>query len=78
MTHAFSNIEDRTDGSGVDSEFYIVTGSIGPHFEPQTYNSYTKAWQEARKICLHGQKHNIFPAFKPCIEGRSEHIKGCK
>lgn len=66
------NIEDRTDLSGDDYPYYIVTGSIRPHFEPEYFESHTKAWQHARKICLYGLKHGIYPAFKPCIEGRNE------
>lgn len=74
--HGFEHIEDRTDRTGCDSEFYIVTGSIGPQFDPVTFDSYTKAWQHARKICLYGIQQDIRPRFKPCIEGRSEPIKG--
>ncbi len=73
--HGYERIEDRTDMSGADHEFYIVTGSIGPQFEPKTFESYTKAWQHARKICLYGVKHDVHPPFKPTIEGRSEAIK---
>lgn len=78
MTHGYENIEDRTDGTGTDHEFYIVTGSIGPQFEPETFDSHTKAWQHARKICTYGEKHDIFPRFKPTIEGRQEALRARK
>ncbi len=73
--HGYENIQDRTDGTGTDAEFYIVTGSIGPHFTPRTYDTYTKAWQEARKICLYGKRNDVWPAFAPCIEGRNEAVR---
>lgn len=71
MEHGYENITDRTDGTGDDYPSYIVTGSIGPHFQPKVYESYTKAWQAARKICLYAVKEKIFPRFKPVIEGRN-------
>lgn len=74
-SYGYERIEDRTDGTGDDYPFYIVTGSIGPQFQPRTYESYVKAWQAARKICIAGTKDKVHPPFAPCIEGRHEAIR---
>ena len=67
-------IVDRTAGSGVDSPFYIVTGSIGPYFTPKRYDTYKAAQDYAREICAFGASNNIWPGFKPYIEPRTSSI----
>ena len=66
-----NTIVDRTDGSGVDSPFYIVTGSIGPYFSPKQYDTYKAAQEYAKEICAFGVSNDIWPGFSPYIEPRS-------
>lgn len=61
-------MEDRTDiGEG---DCYIVTGSIGPQFEPKLFRKKNAANAYAREVVAYGKLHNICPPFKPVIENR--------
>jgi hypothetical protein len=51
---------------------YIVTGSIGPHFEPQLFRTKKSAKRYVAEINTYGKAHDIWPAFKPVIEPRWE------
>lgn len=65
------SIVERYDG---DHPFYIVTGSIGPHFAPATFRTKERARRYAKLIVQYGKKHHIWPQFQPWIEGREEDL----
>ena len=62
------NITDRTQAG--DGDCIIVTGSIGPQFEPLIFKRESDAMAYARHICKAGKKADIWPEFKPVIECR--------
>ncbi|AGR89052.1 hypothetical protein PAK_P30098 [Pseudomonas phage PAK_P3] len=64
------NIIDRTQGHESPNHCYIVTGSIGPEFEPLLFTSKSLAVQYAKQIIKHGKAHDVFPPFTPVIETR--------
>jgi len=53
-----------------DSYCYIVTGSIGPEFEPLLFTTVKLAIKYASKIIKYGKAHDVFPPFVPVIETR--------
>lgn len=57
-------IEDRTSvGSG---DCYIVTGGIGPHYQPRLFRKLKDARRYAEMI----DRHDMIPEFTPVIERR--------
>lgn len=69
----YERIHDRTDG---DYPFYIVTGSIGPKYEPATFKNHAKALAHAKAIVRQGVRDKVWPPFAPTIEGRHDDC-GC-
>lgn len=62
------SIEDRTtEGTG---DCFLVTGSIGPHFEPKLFKNKVRAENYAEEIVKWGRDNKVLPIFKPCIECR--------
>jgi hypothetical protein len=61
-------IIDRTNVRREGEDYFLVTGSIGPDFQPKIFSSRVKAMHYARAI----DRYETFPAFKPVIECRSE------
>lgn len=62
------DITDRTQAS--DGDCVIVTGSIGPQFEPLLFKRKADADAYARHICKVGKAANVWPRFQPIIETR--------
>jgi hypothetical protein len=61
-------IVDRTDvGSG---DCVLVTGSIGPQFEPKLFAAKDAAMAYAKEIMKYGKAHKVWPEFSPCLENR--------
>lgn len=66
---AYGELIDRSAGNG---DCFIVTGSIGPSFQPRIFRSKKKARAFAREILAHGKAHNTWPPYKVVIEDRFE------
>ncbi len=62
------NILDRTNVDNGDC--VLVTGSIGPQFEPKLFASKESALVYANEIVKYGKKHKVWPMFEPCLENR--------
>ncbi|WFP46046.1 hypothetical protein VIPPAEUMC01_00112 [Pseudomonas phage vB_VIPPAEUMC01] len=63
-------IVDRTAGNESPNHCYIVTGSIGPEFEPTLFTTHALAKKYAEQIVKYGKANNVFPPFTPVIETR--------
>lgn len=59
---------DRTNESGGDC--VLVTGSIGPQFEPKLFRDKPQAVAYAKAILAHGKAHAVYPAFSVVLERR--------
>ena len=63
-----SQINDRSTMPEATGDSYIVTGSIGPEFEPKLFKSHKGAMAYAVEICRAGRQ--VFPPYIPVIETR--------
>ncbi|CCM43691.1 hypothetical protein BN405_2-10_Ab1_orf_147 [Pseudomonas phage vB_PaeM_C2-10_Ab1] len=63
-------IVDRTAGNESPNHCYIVTGSIGPEFEPLLFTTKKLALQYAKQVAGYGKANDVFPPFTPVIETR--------
>ncbi|ALA11994.1 hypothetical protein BIZ94_gp014 [Pseudomonas phage vB_PaeM_MAG1] len=63
-------IVDRTAGNESPNHCYIVTGGIGPEFEPTLFTTHALAEEYAEQIVKYGKANDVFPPFTPVIETR--------
>ena len=63
--------ERLNNGADYGADCYIVTGSIGPQFEPVLFKKLSNARKYARKIIEHGKREKIAPQFNVVIEWRT-------
>lgn len=64
---AYGQITDRSTGAG---DRYIVTGSIGPQFQPQLFTRKRDASKYARGIIRTGKAEQVWPEYSVVIEDR--------
>lgn len=55
---------------GADS--YIVTGSIGPQYQPVLFKKLSDARKYAKEIIKYGKANNVWPMFNVTIEWRCD------
>jgi hypothetical protein len=53
-----------------DKIAYLVTGSIGPQFEPRLFTTKRVSEKYVAMINQYGREHDVWPKFEPCIEKR--------
>lgn len=65
-------VVDRSTG---DAPFIIVTGSIGPHFQPKTFRTQREALGYAKEILAYGKANDVWPEFQPWLEDRHDEAR---